>query len=413
MTLLRLLIMVCVCTICVSAAAQQSFKQGTITTATGEQLDGYILQDKLSSTAQKLHFKLNRRSDITAYEISTLQSYRIRESENFIVAEVPLVTKEGITTSNDSLVFLQQKNTGTVELWQHNGKSKSLYLKKDEEDFVPLAWRLQAVDDYKMSADQRIYLSDGTMLVKPDFGQKIKLSFDRQYLFLDSLYQLKPQYVLDLRMAVKECKSLQVPPRFELDETDIERLVQRYNRCIALGNHQKMEKPWIQAALFGYARYNDTYTGAYDVLEYGGAVEIRDNRWSPKVSLLLGFGRYQDGESIYEQIAIIDNASSGPVTFVEEANINVITTRLQYHLLPGSNIRPFFFAGFQFFRLDIYRYRLERPNFGPRLIDSRGFAEHLGGGVDFYWLERGVLRAEIAYSGALDASLSAGFLLFK
>ncbi len=382
--------------------AQKIFKKGAVLTSEGQRLDGFVLQKNLSPDADTIYFRTEKSSENTrAYSPNELLGYRFGKEHYYMSATVRKLDHFNLPEANPERLFLQQLNEGKLTLFSHKTRRKThLFLQNDSDQLALLSLKKTPFPDTEPTAAR--FASDaGIQLLRPASGETVTDPRGNTYINTDRLYRLDRQYILDLRQAMQDCVSMQISPRLPLEEKAINDLVEEYNLCVAPATYEKLNRRlWLQISLIGYLGFNNTQYDFYKSLEYGLLLDIRENNWSPHVSLTLGIGRYTESERVTE-------------LFIEESEISTLTGRLNYHFLAGHNLRPYLFLGFRYFQYDTLFYRNGLGGITSRDSYRDIFSENAGAGLNWYFLNFNHLRLEVGYAGTLEATLGYGILLVK
>jgi len=382
--------------------AQKIFKKGAVLTTEGQRLDGFVMQKNLSPDADTIYFRTEKSSkDTRSYNPNDLLGYRFGKDRYYMSASVRKLDLFNLPAKNPERLFLQQLNEGQLILFSHQTRRKThLFLQNDSGQLALLSLKKTPFPDPEPT-NARFATDAGLRLLRPAAGETVTDPQGNTYMATNRLYRLDRQYILDLRQAMQDCASTQVSPRLPLEEKAITELVEEYNRCVAPASYEKLNRrPWLQISLIGYLGYNDTQYDFYESLEYGLLLDIRENNWSPNVSLTLGIGRYTESERSTE-------------LFIEESEISTLTGRLNYHFLAGRNLRPYLFLGFRYFQYDTLFYRNGLGGITSRDSYRDIFSENVGAGLNWYFLNFNHLRLEVGYAGTLEATLGYGILLVK
>jgi len=382
--------------------AQKIFKKGAILTTEGQRLDGFLMQKKLAPDADTIYFRNERSSKITeSYDPTELLAYRFGKDRYYISAEVNKMEPFNLPGTTAQRLFLRQMNEGELALYTHQAKRKThFYLQQNGGSLDLLSFEKIPLPDPNPTSAQ-FTTESGITLLRPAAGETVTDPQGNIYVSTDQLYKLERQYISDLRQAMRNCASMQISPRLPLEERAINELVEEYNLCVAPADYERLNrKPWLQISVIGYLGYNARQYDLYESLEYGLLLDIRENNWSPHVSLTLGIGRYTESERMTE-------------LFIEETEISTLTGRLNYHFLAGRNVRPYLFLGLRYFQFDTFFYRNGIGGITSRDSYRDFFSENGGLGLNWYFLNFNHLRLEIGYAGDLEASLGYGILLVK
>lgn len=391
--------------------SQEVYENGYIVQLKGDTIHGFIKLNNLESYQKQVVFKKGKNEVEQLFLPKDIAEYCIGENTIYRSFEFQLMDSYSVLLDQREHKFLKAITLGKFMFFKYFKHNNTMfYLFTQEEGLVPLKSEL---DKFKFTRRKNggIVLESGQVFLNISKGYYLSEN-KRQHYYYDGeeLFVLKNKYNQYLSRLENEngCVDRKIKNDFEKSESNLKRFSKHLYQCkIPYEKYEKVKKkPLFQVSLLGGVAYN-SFNSDFG-LERKISLEIRENNFSPNVSILIRRSWY-NGESI-DQPERVEH----PRVFVSTEYLRYMyrnptanTVRLNYHILQGRNFRPYIGSGIKTIH---YPFVSIGEDSGERVEVSKGRLLRVIGniGMDYYFLGFNQVRLEAGYDNGFEVGLSYG-----
>ncbi|MEL7341480.1 MAG: hypothetical protein AAGM67_13445, partial [Bacteroidota bacterium] len=305
-------------------AAQSQIIQKTayIVPQSGDTLYGQINISDETQACQSVLF-IDPEGNRHSYTPADILAYGYGHDQHYRRAEVGRTDQHGLPLPQQEAVFLHLLRAGSPNLYQWTHQDGySLYVQTAGEAPKLLHYQLTKVKQASIGLS-KVRLQDGTEFHNLSPGQIAKDEMGRLFIFQDNqLYQLSPQYHLDLTAALPD-DSPAIEGELALKKPVILKHIDQRTSLRKLDRRPRLQLD-LSGFIHGLALKNQSG------IERGVSLELRNNQFSPRFALRYGFS------------GLTINSDQ------EDAPLRLTTYHLgiNYHFRPGKALRPYLTTSF-------------------------------------------------------------------
>ncbi len=398
--------------------SQQIIKEGYIIDLSGSKIAGYHKLYQQYERTNNIFFSTSK-NNFKEYNPSQIKEYGIGDEVIFQSETIPLLDEYLLPSSQTEQRFLKKLIIGEISLFQLlEGDRKLYYVSKNEAPLIPLSYQMKGVSAKQINPKE--YVVKGKTLSFSDYNDRIKYSSNRFYILRDSVYFAYPTYINTIKeMTSEQTKSMNRTLSLDYSKKNFATYIRKYNDLKPDKSSKNYKRPFFpQISVLGTWERNKSYS-LVNLSEKSLTIEFRNNNYSPRVSasISLNYSSIKDTIEYYAEPVKVGSSGGSSIFEIDligqQSTFRSQTYRLNYHLLPGKNLRPYAYFGFKFYKIKGRNaYNISRPEAEAIPTVFSGAAEQIGVGLDQYF-GRVQLRTEVGWGGTLDFKVGIGALLVK